>query len=420
MANRQRLLAGYAVYKGNMNPRRDLERQAYEAEVARVAASHNVDAKDLLDALSGDWGSYKRLKALPLTGAESHAVGMFGSWQNLEYAVPANREERLGQVLRQINDVGELDYLQKLGATAYQTTLEMANIDRQMQRALRAGGGSSGSTGRSGGGGGGRSAASVPATSMWSGTLADYALQIRGLQTQQQNVTNRTEYARLQRHIDYIQQQIDFIKGKQGATLGESLGGSTDYWAGVKEKLNAPLDVKLIEGPVRELTSGANTVKVSWQDAAAAIQSVGQAFSMIENPAAKVVGIIGQAIATIALGFAQATTQAAAGGPFAWIAAIAGGLGTMITTIAAIKQATAGSYADGGIIPGNNHNDGLIANVSSGELILNAAQQRNVVNALYGQRAGGNSQPYVNAETIVLGVNNYYRRIGRGEIVTTR
>ena len=43
----------------------------------------------------------------------------------------------------------------------------------------------------------------------------------------------------------------------------------------------------------------------SWEDAARAIQSVGGALQSIEDPGAKIAGLIGQAIANIALGFAQ-------------------------------------------------------------------------------------------------------------------
>ena len=132
-------------------------------------------------------------------------------------------------------------------------------------------------------------------------------------------------------------------------------------------------------------------------------------------------GIVGEAIANIALGFAQATAKGAALGPFGWIAAIAGSIGTMISTIAAIKQATAGSYAEGGIIPGHNYNDGLIANVSSGELILNRAQQNNIARQLNG--GGLNSlqlQAYIRGEDICIAADRANKRRGRGEYVTTK
>ena len=214
---------------------------------------------------------------------------------------------------------------------------------------------------------------------------------------------------------DYIQQAI----------FGEGIDIPDEYWRTLAEEINAKLEelgIKPITIDVKtgNVTQTAKEAKEGWQDAAKAVQSVGGALQMIEDPGAKVAGIIGEAIANIALGFAQATAASAAGGPFAWIAAIAGGLGTMISTIAAIKSATAGSYAEGGIVPGNNYNDGLVANVSSGELILNRAQQSNIAAQLSGTSGAGTSQPYLDVETIWLGMGHYLKRKGMGEIVTTR
>ena len=92
----------------------------------------------------------------------------------------------------------------------------------------------------------------------------------------------------------------------------------------------------------------------------------------------------------------------------------------MISTISAIKSATAGSYAQGGIVPGNNHSDGLLAAVSSGELILNASQQDNIASLLQG---GGMSNMHLEAvvsgEQLRFVLNNNSRRRSRGEYVTT-
>ena len=65
--------------------------------------------------------------------------------------------------------------------------------------------------------------------------------------------------------------------------------------------------------------------------------------------------------------------------------------------ISSIKQATAGSFAQGGIIGGSSYSgDRLLANVNSGEMILNSRQQRNLFNLLdtgtMPQRGGTNVQ----------------------------
>ena len=76
--------------------------------------------------------------------------------------------------------------------------------------------------------------------------------------------------------------------------------------------------------------------------------------------------------------------------------------------------------ATGMLIPGNDYSDRTPVYASSGELILNRAQQHNIAGQLEGvaQRNNGGGTPYVLGEQIWLGVNNYLRRNGRGEIVT--
>lgn len=77
--------------------------------------------------------------------------------------------------------------------------------------------------------------------------------------------------------------------------------------------------------------------------------------------------------------------------------------------------------ATGLMVPGNDFSDSTPVMVSSGELILNKAQQNAVAQGLREERGGGyDGIPYVDGEKIYLGMNNFLRRSGRGEIVTSR
>jgi hypothetical protein len=78
--------------------------------------------------------------------------------------------------------------------------------------------------------------------------------------------------------------------------------------------------------------------------------------------------------------------------------------------------------ATGLMVPGNDFSDSTPVMVSSGELILNKAQQNAVAQGLQEERGRGDysSTPYVDGEKIYLGMNNFLRRSGRGEIVTSR
>ena len=178
------------------------------------------------------------------------------------------------------------------------------------------------------------------------------------------------------------------------------------------------------------ITEDGTKVKEDWKDAAKAVQSVGTALQQIEDPGAKVAGLIGQAIANIALGFAQATAKDSKFGVFGWIAAIAGGLGTMLGTISAIKGATAG-YEQGGIIKGNSYSGDNIGGVvdgsqyvglNAGELVLTRAMQSNLAGQLQSGGNGGGfaSMPYVTGEKIVLGINNWAKQQGKGQLVFSR
>jgi hypothetical protein len=139
----------------------------------------------------------------------------------------------------------------------------------------------------------------------------------------------------------------------------------------------------------------------------------------MEDKGLQIGGLIAQTIGNLALSFALAMKCAGQLGPIGWAAFGIAGMAQLIAMIAQIKSLSSG-YASGGIIPGNNYNDGLVANVSSGELILNRAQQGNLASQLSGTSGAGTSQPYLDVETIWLGIGHYLKRKGMGEIVTTR
>jgi len=151
---------------------------------------------------------------------------------------------------------------------------------------------------------------------------------------------------------------------------------------------------------------------------------LGSAFASIgENlkvPAFNVMGTIGQSIANVALGYSQATTQAAELGPWAWITFAVAGLAQMVSMIASIKKATKGAtagYASGGIVGGTTTiGDYNIARVNKGEMILNSREQSRLFNILNGN--GGYSgnldsstvQFKINGNDLVGVLNNFNKK----------
>ena len=203
----------------------------------------------------------------------------------------------------------------------------------------------------------------------------------------------------------------------------ETAPNTEAYQAGLQAIADKEKEIKKFKG-MTEIGNDAKDMSKSFQVAAGAISSVGSALSQIEDPGAKILGIVGQAIATIAQGFATATSAEAGKGVWAWIAAIASGTAAMVSTIAQIHSAT--GYANGGMIKGNSYSgdnmmamgpDGLVG-LNAGEIVLNAAQSANVAQGLQG--AGGGKMEIVgvlSGENVVLMADRWGRRTGRGELL---
>lgn len=80
-----------------------------------------------------------------------------------------------------------------------------------------------------------------------------------------------------------------------------------------------------------------------------------------------------------------------------------------------------GHAAGGYSVPGNSYSgDNIPIMANAGEVVLNRAQTGVLASALSEQSTPAASTPYVSGEKIYLGMENYLKRIGRGEIVTSR
>ena len=112
------------------------------------------------------------------------------------------------------------------------------------------------------------------------------------------------------------------------------------------------LGLNPVEIPV--MTEDIDKAKKKFEGATDAVGQMGQSLaglgSALELPELNIAGTIAQAIATMAQGYAQASAQASALGPWGWIAFAATGLAQLTAMIASVKQATA--FAQGGIVSG--------------------------------------------------------------------
>ena len=135
--SKESVRAAGAAYQKELRERQKMERDAYRAAVSKIAAERGANANDLMMALSGSYGSYQSLKAIPMSGRRLVNVGggMFGGGTTYEAEYAANRQEKLGAALRRLNDT-ELQSLQALGAQAERTGNEIAQVDKQLTRVL--------------------------------------------------------------------------------------------------------------------------------------------------------------------------------------------------------------------------------------------------------------------------------------------
>lgn len=290
------------------------------------------------------------------------------------------------------------------------------------------------------------------------GLIALQRQKVKDLQEQIEHAPDETFITYMRGELQVAQEELDRLTGKTkttGEAITQDLSAPLLQMSSILKQLNDELahaetpeayqnilaDIKAINQEmenfkgntgVTELNKSGKNADKSWRDASSAVQSVGSALQQIEDPGAKIAGLIGQAIANIALGFAQATASDSKLGVFGWIAAIAGGLATMTSTIAAIHSATGFAnggvvqpsmkrYATGGLIEGTHYSgDMQLARVNAGETILTRAQAGNVVSQLNGSGLNNlNLTATISGEQIRLALNNNGRRTGRGEYVTT-
>ena len=158
------------------------------------------------------------------------------------------------------------------------------------------------------------------------------------------------------------------------------------------------------------------------------MEHLGNIFADSEKSGVRMMGNIlsaaGAAIqAYMQLSAAAATAAAAEGAletPTIW--GKIGALASFVTAFAAaasqIMSLSRMSYAEGGIIPGQNYNDGITARVSSGEMIINPADQKRLYDSIHsGGVGGGATRSTISGEQIVLAVNAWAHRTNRGELV---
>lgn len=217
----------------------------------------------------------------------------------------------------------------------------------------------------------------------------------------------------LRRQLETVAAAVD--AGEIGREMGEMLAD------GINKQLAGIGKVPLRFGKILRNT---DSVKERMDKAADAINQVGSALqgmgSAFELPELNIAGTIAQAIATTAMGFAQASANEGKNGNlWEWVAASAVGMAQLMAIISAVKGST--GYATGGIVGGNSYTgDRIPVRVNSGEMILNRWQQKrlwDVANGLGGVPQVGSVRPSIGAGSIAqatVHVSVSGRLVGQG------
>ena len=204
-----------------------------------------------------------------------------------------------------------------------------------------------------------------------------------------------------------------FVKNKQ-AEIDDYMGRSKKSGTSSKEAIDKLTNkMSTLSSGITSITSGLQAMNVNIpEELQEAINVVNGMISVIQGVSA--------IISVFSTGAENANTIATVANTTAL-----GALTTAMianTTVNAIPFFRGGgvAHAAQGFVPGNNHNDNIPIMVSSGELILNRAQQGNIASQLEGNGLQNlHLEAVLRGEDMRLSLNNNGRRTGRGEYVTT-
>ena len=396
------------AYQEELRTRQKKEEEAYRQAVRKIAAERGVSWGGLEQALTGKYGDYETLKNTMPTGKRivNYGGGMFGGGGSYEVPMAVTAQEKMGEALRQLNDT-ELQELQALGAQAYRTSEEIAQIDKQMARVLNgrqpgSGGGGSGSGGGGRSRGGGGNKPELTEMQQNQQTINDLTQEYVRI-SDNANEGTRQRQEEIRKEIQLLEQRNNLIKLYQEQAQGKLMGGEvqteglgTGGFAALPEigkGLSDETMEKVREG-MAKMNQTAKESKQSFGLAANAAGALGSALAGIDDPGARAAGIVLQSIASIAMGFAAASASPAVTGTgWGWLAFLGAGLAALATTISTVHQLT--NLAEGGIVKGNSYSgDNIMANggtigLNAGEVVLNKAQQGNLASQLSGNGMQG-------------------------------
>ena len=451
--NKQRLQQANQKVMNDLRDSHDKTEAAYQAALRQIA-TERLSGKGLQDAFvkmfsEGNYGDLQTAKASYKTGRGLNSGAQYyygdrvydgrvqdratGKWRDMSDT--EKQQFEFARALSQVND-SQIKEVQALGAQSIAITEQIYQQDRAYNRL--AGNNAplnGGRSGRSGGSGGSRGTKTEPTYAADSIAAQQKLVQDLTKQWNEAGASVRNQYiqplveaeAKLKAMTDeqtlLKEQASGRLKGNapggNGIEIPVSSDASFETWlTGVQDQL-ANLEFEPIEIPIETTTNDVKAIAQAASITADVVGSIGDAFNAIEDPAAKVMGTVAQAIASVAMGYAQATVAAAqTGNPWVWAAFAMSGLATMITMISNIHSAT--GYAEGGVVGGTSYSgDNIPIMANAGELVLTKAQQTTLAQNLQGTGLGSmNLKTKVKGTELLVWLDNSLAQSGRGELVT--
>lgn len=416
-----------------------LQRQAYEKVVTEVATQRQVNPQDLLRVMTGKYGTFKELKDLEYTGTRQTVVGMGAFARTATVAAPANDRERLAEAVKHLNDT-EIDNFQSLAEAAEMTQVEINNQRKMVARILNGQQGAGGGGGNGGGGGGGGRNVPKPEEIIPSGSVADLTKQMSELRKAQDLATDTAAWTSYEEKINAVLLKIKVLKGELnssaitfgGSGLANASGVSTnspmtreDLIAKGNNKITGPgnlsetLTQQAQDAAAKQVAS-AKAVEESWRNAGNAVGTFGNILGALKDPAAQIGATVAQAIASVALAYADtlAKDKTTKSNIWAFIAASAAAMLSMGTTIAQIHSST--GYASGGVVGGSHYSGDIeYARLNAGETVLTQAQTGIVASALQNSANDLHLETDVRGDTLrlILRRGNMKRGYGSRSLV---
>lgn len=180
---------------------------------------------------------------------------------------------------------------------------------------------------------------------------------------------------------------------------------------GSVKEINAAKDKALIDKKIRDVQIGAKTEADIKKQQLADQQAFFSAASSLASSSNKELAAIGKAaaITEIAIRTPKAVAQSyefgtAIGGPA--VGAVLGAIAGAAMAAQAAKVAGVQGFANGGIIGATTGPDNQIATVRTGEMVLNADQQRNLFNMINSGGSGGDIVVQVDGREIARAVRS--------------